>query len=391
MRQLLAPVARRAVGRRAGPALAAPDGPAPSGAPQDVGAPGRRRLNFVGDARWETVAVLVFSTALAVALYRHAWRHPNSVHPGGWGDADEYTWFLSWVPYALGHGLNPLVSSYVNLAARGRGQPDVEHLGAAARLPRVPAHRHGRAGRVLQLPHHRRAAFSAAAAYLAFRRWSSAAPALVGALVFGFSPSVASQSVGHLAQVLLMSVPLVLICSTACSSAIRQTVAGRAGLGAAGLGQLLTGEEVLAMEAVAAAIGVVVLLAINARGAVYAHLRLRRQGLGRSRGSFAVLSAPFLAEQYGGPHRVQDVHPVNYYVSDLVNFFSPTNITQLAPRAAQHLAAHFTGNGSEQGADIGFPLLVLMAMACVLARRRKVTWVALSVAAGTALLSMGSS
>ena len=31
-----------------------------------------------------------------------------------------------------------------------------------------------------------------------------------------------------------------------------------------------------------------------------------------------------------------------------------------------------------------------MAMACVLARRRKVTWVALSVAAGTALLSMGS-
>ena len=174
--------------------------------------------------------------------------------------------------------------------------------------------------------------FSAAAAYLAFRRWSSAAPALVGALVFGFSPSVASQSVGHLAQVLLMSAPLVLMMLD--RLLVRQSAKPwRDGLalGLLAWAQLLTGEEVLAMEAVAAAIGVVVLLAINTRGAVYAHWRYAAKGLGVAAGSFAVLSAPFLAEQYGGPHRVQDVHPVNYYVSDLVNFFSPTNITQLAP------------------------------------------------------------
>jgi hypothetical protein len=57
--------------------------------------------------------------------------------------------------------------------------------------------------------------------------------------------------------------------------------------------------------------------------------------------------------------------------------------------AAKRLSAHFTGNGSEQGAYIGIPLLVLLVIACVVARRRRALWVGFSVAAGTALLSMG--
>ena len=345
-----------------------------------------------GKVRMQTAAVLLFSMALAVALYRHAWRHPNTVHVGGLGDADEYTWFISWVPYALGHGLNPLVSSYVNLAEPGGGVNlmwNTSVLLPSLLVSPITVI----AGPIVSynLLITAAPALSTATAYVAFRRWASGLPAAVGALAFGFSPSVTSQSIGHLAQVMLMSAPLTLIIFD--RLLVRQaSKPWRDGLalGLVAWAQLLTGEEVLAMEGVAAATGVVVLVAINARAAVRAHLRYTAKGLVVAAGSFAVLAAPFLAEQYAGPHRVQDVHPVNYYVSDLLNFFSPTKTTQLAPRAAQHLAAHFTGNGSEQGAYIGIPLLVLMALAGVLARRRKVTWVATSLAVGTALLSMGS-
>ena len=48
-------------------------------------------------------------------------------------------------------------------------------------------------------------------AYVAFRRWACPLPALGGALVFGFSPYIVSQSVGHLSQTLIMSAPLVLV------------------------------------------------------------------------------------------------------------------------------------------------------------------------------------
>ena len=55
-------------------------------------------------------------------------------------------------------------------------------------------------------------------------------------------------------------------------------------------------------------------------------------------GSFLVLSAPFLGVQYLGPDRVQNAHPYDVYVSDLFNFFVPTDITKLTPLPCRSLA-----------------------------------------------------
>jgi len=349
-----------------------------------------------GRAGRETWLVLVSSCLLAALLYRHAWRYPTTDHMGVWGDADEYSWFLSWVPFALGHGLNPLHSIYV-------GFPKGINLmwNTSALLPSLlvsPLTLLG--GPVLSYNVLMTAApaLSTTFAYIAFRRWAAPAPSVVGGLVFGFSPAVASQSVGHLAQVVLMSVPLVLVLLDRLL-VVQQGPWWRDGLllGLLAWAQLLTGEEVLAMEAVAALIGVLVLLAINHRRVVLPRLRHAASGLVLGGAVFAVLSAPFLAYQYLGPGRVQDTHPYNVYVTDLLNFFLPTNMTQLSPRWAQLVPwappapglAHFTGNGSEEGAYIGIPLLVLLVISLIVARRRKATWVALAVAAGTALLSMG--
>lgn len=50
---------------------------------------------------------------LADKMFHKAWAQPLGSQIGGAGDADEYSWFLSWMPFAVGHGLDPLVSHYV--------------------------------------------------------------------------------------------------------------------------------------------------------------------------------------------------------------------------------------------------------------------------------------
>jgi hypothetical protein len=342
--------------------------------------------------------VLAFSFVLAFLLYRHAWRYANSVHIGVWGDADEYTWFLSWMPYALGHGLNPLHSSYVAFPSGINLMWNTSVLLPSFIISPLTVI----AGPIVSYNALMTAApaLSTTFAYMAFRRWAGVLPALVGALVFGFSPAVASQSVGHMAQVILISAPLMLILL----DRLLVVQSSRAWLDGLLLGllawaQLLTGEEILALEAVAALIGAVVLCAINDRRAVIPRLGHAATGLVVAAVVFGILAAPFLGYQLLGPGNVQNVHPPNVYVNDFLNFFLPTNMTQFSPTwfrlmpwaaAGLPALAHYTGNGSEEGAYIGIPLLVLFVGSLILARRRKVTWVALAVAAGTALLSMGS-
>ena len=81
-------------------------------------------------------------------------------------------------------------------------------------------------------------------------------------------------------------------------------------LGLLAWAQLLTAEETLALEVVTAAFAVLVLCLLN-RAAVAAHLRYAARGIGGAAALFVPLSAPFLAVQYLGPYRVQDVHPAN--------------------------------------------------------------------------------
>ena len=337
--------------------------------------------------RRELLVVVPLSFVLAAALWHNAWANPLSTQLGGLGDADEYSWFLAWMPYALGHGLDPLISHYANF-------PNGVNLmwNTSIVLPSFimsPVTVIFGAAFSYNILMTAAPALSATFAYVAFRRWTEPLPSLAGALIFGFSPYVIAQSFGHVAQTLILSAPLMLIVLDRLL-VLQAKVPWRDGLllGLLAWAQLLTGEEVLAMEAVTAAIAVVVLCAIN-WSAVISHLRYAGRGLVTAAGSFVVLSAPFLGAQYLGPDRVQNAHPYDVYVSDLFNFFVPTDITKLAPASALAVSSHFTGNGSEQSAYIGVPLLVFIAATTFFARRRQVTWVALAVMVGAGVLSMG--
>jgi hypothetical protein len=349
---------------------------------QDRPRPARNRTLW-----WELLAVFAVALVLSIALFHRAWVWPFSTLIGSAGDADEYTWFLAWVPFSIGHGLDPLLSNYVNYPGGVNLMWNTSVLLPSFLMAPVTAI-FGAAfsynALVTLAP-----ALNATFGYMAFHRWTGRLPALCGALVFGFSPYIVTQSVGHLAQTLLLSAPLMLI-------VLDRLVVGQSKkpwvdgliLGLLAWAQLLTGEEVLAIEAVTAAIALVVLYALARRDA-RSHFDYALRGGLTAAGVFTALSAPFLAVQYLGPYKVQDVHPRNVYVNDLLNFFVPTHITQVAPAAALRVSSHFTGNGSEQSAYLGIPLVLFMVLAVVLARHRTVTWVALAIAASAALLSMG--
>jgi len=360
----------------------------PAGLPSAPLGPGLRAPNRRGHAAWpEVLAVFVLAMGLTMALFHEATLHPMTTQVGGAGDADEYSWFLRWMPYALGHGINPLSSTYVNYPGGINlmwntsvilpslvMSPVTLVFGAALSYNVL----------IMAAP-----TLTVTFCYIAFRRWTGRLPALVGALIVGFSPYILSQSQGHLAQTILASAPLMLVMG----DRIFAVQGGRAWLdglllGLLAVAQLLTGEEVLAMEALVAFVAFVVVCAVNHRQ-WQSHFRYAAVGLGAAAATFALLGGPFIAYQYLGPAQVQAVHPPNAYVSDLFNFFVPTNIMKFAPVAALHISYRFSGNGSEDNAYIGVPLLAFILLTLFLARRRRVTWAALAIMLAAAVLSMG--
>jgi hypothetical protein len=60
------------------------------------------------------VAVLALYGVGAVLLTLHTWTSPTTHWIGSCCDPEQTIWFLSWVPYAVGHGINPFISHQIN-------------------------------------------------------------------------------------------------------------------------------------------------------------------------------------------------------------------------------------------------------------------------------------
>jgi hypothetical protein len=335
---------------------------------------------------WERGFVFALALAIAFFWFHRTWISPTNIQVGGVGDADEYSWFLGWMPWAISHGVNPLATSYVNyphginllwntsvILPSFVMSPVTVVFGAAFSYNVI----------ITVAP-----ALTTALAYMAFHRWAGRLPSLVGAMVFGFSPFIAAQSLGHLAQVLLMSAPLLLIMMDRLL-AVQSSKPWRDGalLGALVWAQMLTSEETLAMEAVVTVSVIIILVLIKRAIIPDTHYASRAAVI--AGGTFATLGAPFLAYQFLGPYKVEDAHPANVYVSDLLNFIIPTNMARFAPSSMLSVSSHFTGNGVEQDAYIGVPLLLFLVATFVLLRHSAVAWVAAAIATAAGALSLG--
>jgi hypothetical protein len=340
---------------------------------------------------WPEVGGLVVCTALAVVVFAEAWAAPTtSPNGGGVGDGALLLWFLRWTPYALGHGLNPLHGTYLNV-------PDGVNLMWNTSLP-LPAALMGPVTATLGLPlamttlYTLALALSAWFASIAFRRYLRRyRAALLGGLVYGFSPAMIAQSSSHLQLTLGAVLPplMLLLVDDILVRQRRNPLVSGAALGALAAAQLLIGEELLAFTGIAAAAMLVALLVMFPRR-VRARAGHAVLGLVTALVVVAVLAGWPLAFQFLGPQRIAgDIQESSRNGNDLYGFVVPTRVMAVAPAAALEVSGRFVGRVGELNGYLGAPLVVLVVFTAVRWWRSGVVRVAFVTGLVLLLLSMG--
>ena len=310
----------------------------------------RGRIEAAALLLYAAVAFLIFGLRLVI--------HSGSYYSGTGDDPQIFIWAFAWWPHAILHGENPFVSHAV-WAPSGINLAWTTTVPGLA-LPFAP----------LTLATGAVASYNVAAVLMpAFAAWTGFLlcryltkriwPSLVGGYLFGFSSYMLGQEEGHMQVSSVFLVPLVAL-------VVLRYVRGE--LNARGLvirlGPLLAFQLLFSTELLftltLALVCALVIAFIVARD-----LRARMRTLLRPLvGSYllaGVLTSPFLYYLLSDFQSAAVHHPEDYR-TDLLNFVVPTHLTLTAYRWAGSISSNFPGNPSEQGAYLGVPALVIVAL-----------------------------
>lgn len=337
-----------------------------------------------------TPAVLLATYGLlALGLFAATWAHPFSQVIGDGPDPPVFIWYLRWVPFALSHGLNPLFTNYLDFPSGVNlmWQTSVPLLGlllAPITLTLGPIFAYN-------LLMTASMALAAWCAFLAFRRhverpWAAA----LGGLLFGFSPYMLAQSLGHPHVGVVFICPLMLI---AFEEAVlrQQRSPWRLGaiIGAMAAAQLLISEELLLTQVLLACMALAILAGLRPdQVRVRATYVLKVLGVGT--GMLTLVAVGPLWMQFFGPQAVHGTLAAsNVFVTDVAGLVLPTSLQAIAPAALTAVTDRFSGSQYEAGAFLGLPMLVLLVLAVVRWWRAPVVQVASMLALLAAALSLG--
>ncbi len=358
--------------------------PAPPGLHKGSGA---RRIVSRGNAG---LLAFVGYVSVGVVLTARAWSDPKRRWVGQPGDPMKFMQFLAWYPFALGHGLNPLLDTFVNLPRGSNMMWDTTMPFVAVALWPVTV----AFGPILAY----NVALTGAlvldgwCSYLWLRgHVRSAGPAWLAGLAVLLGPYVSARLHGHLN--LLYFFPAVLIVRE-----VERLVSGRgfAGwrwpglrIGALAVVQLLCCEEVLALAAVVLATVGVVLVLRHTEWVTRNVVALGRAAAAAGVTFLVGASLPLLYQFFGPGRVVGPIQPPNFYVTDLENFVLPGPFGAFMPHSVAVVTSVWTGYGIESDGYIGVPLLLLSIF--VVMRWRRDPWVvAVGVATlGAAVWSLG--
>lgn len=193
-------------------------------------------------------ALLAAGTYFAIALYltHGAWHPPSTEVVGANGDAPQNAWFLAWVAFAISHGTDPLVVTYLSPPGHPLGLmwQDAAPLLGIVLAPvtiSVGATFAYNLGVTLGM------GLSATSAYLTIRSITRyRGPAWVGGLIFGFSPWIVGEaSDGHLFLVNLWLVPPLFYFLVRVLRRDPRRISDAVALGAIAAAQLLISQEIL--------------------------------------------------------------------------------------------------------------------------------------------------
>lgn len=362
----------------------APVGPRPAGATP---------RGLVARAAPGAAAGLAYLGFAVLLYHRVLFASSTSMPDCNCGDQAQEVWFLRWPLYAVSHGLNPFLSTWMNY-------PKGVNLAINTSSPLL-----GLASAPLQLTIGAVGAFdvllvvvvamSAMAMCLALRRWvRSWAAAFTGGLLYGFSPYMFGQGRSHLFLVAVFIPPIVLVLLDEIvvvqrHRAIRDGVL----LGVLLVLQYYISPEVLAMTVVVACCGVALLAVARPRTVVSRTPHVLVAVACCVAICALALAYPVWLSMHGPQHVVGPPHPLAKlapFRGDLLGPVLPTSYQLLAPAA---LSAHGDvlsgGNSTENGMYLGVPLIVTVAVFAWIYRRNRALlfFVAMLVVAG--ILALG--
>jgi len=341
--------------------------------------------------RASLIAVGVYF-ALAAIPYWSYWHAGGTMMAGKGGDPATDAWFLAWVPYALAHGHNPLVTNWGNYpvgvnAITGIGMPLLGLLGAPVTVL-SNAFVTTTLFFTLAFP------LSAISGYVFVRQWVCWWPgAFVGGLLYGFSPYLVEHGSSHLNLVFVPLPPLILLVLSKVASGHHWWPWGVV-LGGLGVAQFLISPEVLASTVIVGCAALFVAAVAGGRSA-WPMVRERWRSVLGCVGVAAVFAGICLAYPLwllvAGPgHVTGAVQTTSNYRGNLLAPVVPGSDMYLRTAASARLADTFSG-GSENGLYLGVPLLIiLLAGAILLWRRRPVMRVVAVVTVVAFVLSLGS-
>ncbi|MCL4479027.1 MAG: hypothetical protein M1381_08030 [Deltaproteobacteria bacterium] len=306
--------------------------------------------------------LIVFSIyiIISVIITYPAILNIRTAYIGNGSDPELFMWFIKWVQYAIGHFHDPLISRHILF-------PDGVNLmwNSSIILPALilsPLTKFFGAIFSYNIIVIGALCLSAFTAYIATLRFvNSHSASFFSGLIYGFSPYMIAQSMGH-PHVTLAFIPPLLVWlgyDILVSSKIEMWKSGTI-LGVLLFCQLLFGEEMLASEIIISTVAVAVIFILNRQDLkqhiVYV-LRVFLIGIPL----FLVLSLPFLYMQFAGPARpIGLLQPQNVFVTDLLNFIIPGPFQLLKTGITLNIVSKFTGNASEWDGYIGIPFLLII-------------------------------
>ena len=348
---------------------------APAAAVRDLdhlgptGADSEESLAGASGRRWRPIAgCLTAYVVLALVAFFPVGPFDTTHLPAAGGgnpagnDPFQMTWFLTYIPYALTHGLSLFHTNYidypsgVNLA----DNTSVPLLGIlawpiTATLGPVAAFNF-----LIRFS----LAISGASMFLVLRRWCrSWQAAFVGGLLYAFGPYMAAQEL-HIDLTFVPIPPLLLLFGDELVRRQRMSP-WRLGLliGLASTVQLLTSPDIISgCAAMALAIGAG--LAIRFRHQLRQRIPYILRASVLAIASFGVLSAYPVYQMLFGPGSISGpVVPVRLLQdarADLLGALVPNSNQLVVPRFISFIGDYFVGgNLSENGTYIGIPLLIV--------------------------------
>lgn len=338
--------------------------------------------------------LLAAGTYFIVAII-FTWPVVSEINKSFIGQADAYlfTWDLHWWPFALGHFHNPFITDYI-YAPVGANLTWTTPVPLLAFLAWPICHFFGYAAAYNVLYIGSLVASAAAAFYLGRYISGSFGAGMLAGFIYGFSPYMLCQSLGHLNLVFTPFLPLMVLVIWAF---FREDISKRrfvVFLSLLLLCQLLTYEETFALLTIVMALSFLVAYVVfwgNSKGR--RRLAAACQGVFLSYCIAAAAFSPYLYYQFLGPPSLRPpsrLIPPNTFVTDLLNLAVPTRMHLIGGALFSRYTERFTGNVIEWDGYLGLPIIVLLIAALLSPRLPgKVRLFLYMILASVVLLSLG--